>query len=381
VTPLPALLEQTSFSGAEIRRLLALSEPGEIEALRRTAYDLTTAEIGDAVYYRGLLEISNVCTLDCLYCGIRKGNHAVERYSLGREEVVEAALWAARAGYGSCVLQSGERRDAQFVAFIDDCVREIKARSVSAALPQGLGITLSLGEQTPETYRRWRAAGAHRYLLRIETTNPTLFARIHPPSQRHATRLQALDDLRDAGFQVGTGVMIGLPGQTLADLAADIGFFASREIDMIGMGPYITAPGSALAERGMMETGPLVQLALKMIAVTRLVLRDVNIAATTALQALVPDGRERGIAFGANVTMPNLTPRDVRKNYQLYDGKPCIEETSAECRGCLERRVAVSGRRVGWDSWGDSRRYARRIAHREAHASPSSGDAGLQPSR
>jgi biotin synthase len=359
---LASLLRQADFSDADLRQLLALSEPGDIERLRRAAYDLTTVEIGDAVHYRGLLEISNVCTLDCRYCGIRKGNHAVERYALGRDQVVDGALWAAAAGYGSCVLQAGERRDEKFVAFIEECVGEIKARSVSAALPQGLGITLSLGEQSPETYRRWKAAGAHRYLLRIETTNPGLFSRIHPPGQLFTTRLRALDDLRDAGFQVGTGVMIGLPGQTLADLAADIRFFATREIDMIGMGPYITAAGNAMGERGMMEPGPLLSLSLKMIAVTRLVLRDVNIAATTALQALVPDGRERGIAFGANVTMPNLTPRDVRKNYQLYDGKPCIDETNIECRGCLERRVVVSGRRVGWNSWGDAPHYRRRVA-------------------
>jgi biotin synthase len=361
VTELSALLERTALSDADIVALLSLSAEEEIERLRRAAYDLTTAEIGEAVHYRGLIEISNVCTLDCRYCGIRKGNHAVERYALGREEVVEAALWAARAGYGSCVLQSGERRDAKFARFIEDCVREIKQRSVSTSLPHGLGITLSLGEQSPETYRRWNAAGAHRYLLRIETTNPVLFSRIHPPAQLFETRVRALGALRDTGFQVGTGVMIGLPGQTLADLAADIRFFAERDIDMIGMGPYITAPGNAMLDRGMMEHAPLLQLSLKMIAVTRLVLRDVNIAATTALQALVPDGRERGIAFGANVAMPNLTPREVRKNYQLYDGKPCIDEASAECRGCLERRVVSSGRRVGWNSWGDSRRYGRRV--------------------
>jgi biotin synthase len=360
VTELDALLRQTTFTGEEIRSLLSLSAPAEIERLRQAAYDLTTAEIGDAVHYRGLIEISNVCTLDCRYCGIRKGNRAVERYSLSRAQVAEAALWAARAGYGSCVLQSGERRDPAFVEFVEDCVREIKAASLCAALPEGLGITLSHGEQSPQTYRRWKAAGAHRYLLRIETSNPELFARIHPPSQRFETRLRALDDLRDAGYQVGTGVMIGIPGQSLADLAADIRFFAGRDIDMIGMGPYITAPGSAMADRGMLESGTLLRLSLSMIAVTRLVLRDVNIAATTALQALVPDGRERGIAFGANVTMPNLTPREVRKNYQLYDGKPCIDEARGECRSCLERRVVSMGRRVGWNSWGDSRHFGRR---------------------
>ena len=362
MSDLASLLAQTSFSNAELVRLLALTDPGEIEALRQAAYDLTTAEVGDTVHYRGLVEVSNICTLDCHYCGIRKGNQEVERYCLTREEVVDAALWSGRAGYGSCVLQSGERRDAKYIGFIEECVAEIKARSVSETMPQGLGITLSLGEQSPDTYRRWYAAGAHRYLLRIESANSELFARIHPGSQRFESRTRALDDLKAAGYQVGTGVMIGLPGQTLADLAADIRFFASRDIDMIGMGPYITAPGNAMPDTGMMESAPLLRLALNMIAVTRLALRDVNIAATTALQALVHDGRERGIAYGANITMPNLTPREVRKNYQLYDGKPCIDEARAECRGCLERRVQASGRRVGWNSWGDPRHFGRRTA-------------------
>ena len=358
---LTALLEQTRFSDADLVELLSLADPEDIAQLRQAAYDLTTDEIGETVHYRGLVEVSNICTLDCHYCGIRKSNHDVERYCLTKDEVVDAALWSGRAGYGSCVLQAGERRDPKFIAFIEECVSEIKERSVSETLPEGLGITLSLGEQTLETYRRWKEAGAHRYLLRIESSNPDLFARIHPGSQRFESRAQALDDLKEAGYQVGTGVMIGLPGQTLADLAADIRFFAGRDIDMIGMGPYINAPGNAMEDGCcMMETAPLLQLSLKMIAVTRLALRDVNIAATTALQALVHDGRERGIAYGANITMPNLTPREVRKNYQLYEGKPCIDEARAECRGCLERRVTASGRRVGWNSWGDPRHYGRR---------------------
>lgn len=357
---LTALLAQREFADADIETLLALSAADDVERLRRAAYDLTTHSVGETVHYRGLVEISNVCVQDCHYCGIRKGNRALERYTLDRDQVIDAALWSARAGYGSCVLQAGERRDARFVDFIEDCVAEIRRRSVSESLPQGLGITLSLGEQSAETFRRWRAAGAHRYLLRIETTSPELFARIHPAAQRIETRLQALDDLRDAGFQVGTGVMIGLPGQTLADLAADIRAFARRDIDMIGMGPYITAPGNAMPANEMMASGPLLQLALNMIAVTRLVLRDVNIAATTALQALVADGRERGIGFGANVVMPSLTPREVRKNYQLYEGKPCLDEARDDCRSCLAKRIRTTGREVGWNDWGDSRHFARR---------------------
>lgn len=358
---LDGLLARRNFDRETVLALLSVSDPDELEHLRRTAFDLTTQEIGDLVHYRGLVEISNICALDCRYCGIRRGNRAVERYCLTEDQVIDAALWSGLAGYGSCVLQAGERRDPAFVAFIETCVREIKRRSVSEHLPEGLGITLSLGEQSAKTYRRWREAGAHRYLLRIETSNPELFARIHPERQAFATRVQALADLRDAGFQVGTGVMIGLPGQTLADLAADIGFFQTLDIDMIGMGPYITAEANTMPEPEMMETAALTQLSLKMIAVTRLALRDVNIAATTALQALIPDGRERGILFGANVVMPNLTPVESRKNYQLYAGKPCLDEGRDECRGCLERRIQSCGRRTGWNSWGDSRHYHGRI--------------------
>lgn len=360
MTPLDALLARDRFSDAEIVRLLSLSDPKDIERLRQAAFDLATAKVGDTVHYRGLVELSNICSLDCRYCGIRKGNHQVERYALNREEIVTAALWCAQAGYGSCVLQAGERRDADFISLIEDCVREIRFRSVAENLPQGLGVTLSLGEQSLETYRRWRTAGAHRYLLRIETTNPDLFARIHPPAQRLETRLQALDDLRAADFQVGTGVMIGLPGQTVEDLAADVRFFRDRDIDMIGMGPYIVAPGNAMPEKGMMDRGELVRLSLKMIAVVRLVLRDVNIAATTALQTLIHDGRERGISFGANVAMPNVTPVEMRRNYQLYDGKPCLDEGRDECRGCLAGRVQSVSRHVGWNDWGDSPHYAKR---------------------
>jgi biotin synthase len=349
-----------ALSHTEMVRLLGLTDANEIEDLRRAAYDQATMSVGDIVHYRGIVELSNICALDCRYCGIRKGNTAVERYSLTKDEVVESALFCAEAGYGSCVLQAGERRDAAFIAFVEACIAEIRARSVSPALPQGLGITLSLGEQSFDTYRRWRAAGAHRYLLRIETSDPDLFHRLHPATQRIETRLAALDDLRDTGFQVGTGVMIGLPGQSLDDLARDIAFFGERDIDMIGMGPYLHSRGGALPADSMMEPGALLGLGLRMIAVTRLALPDLNIAATTALQALVEDGRERGIAFGANVTMPNVTPRAVRRNYQLYDGKPCLDEGSLECRGCLEKRVVAAGRRVGWNEWGDSRHAQQR---------------------
>jgi len=365
---LEQVLAKDDLTSEEIVGLLDLRDSAELESLRRAAYDAATAVSGDNVFMRGLVEMSNVCSRDCFYCGIRRSNRAVERYQLEKAEIVECALWSARQGYGSCVIQSGERQDAAFAEFVEDCVREIKAGSRSADLPDGLGITLSLGEQSEDVYRRWFEAGAHRYLMRIETSNPDLFRSLHPESQTFESRLQSLSKLNKAGYQVGTGVMIGLPGQTVNDLANDILFFKERDIDMIGMGPYITHPGTPMADRGMMDRDELLRLTLNMVATTRLVLKDVNIAATTAMQTIAPDGREQAIACGANVVMPNLTPVAVRENYLLYSGKPCIDEDRAECRGCLSRRIESVGRRVGWNDWGDAPHFARRRGESDATA-------------
>lgn len=360
--PLNELLKRGEFTRTELVRLLALDTPRELALLRARANEVMRAHVGDAVYYRGIIEFSNLCASDCFYCGIRASNTRVERYTLTEQEIVDAALWCAREGYGSVVLQAGERSDPAYVAWIEDLVKRIRRESILPDLPQGLGITLSLGEQSLATYRRWREAGAHRYLLRIETTNPTLFSRIHPPEQTLETRLRALEDLSQSGFQVGTGVMIGLPGQTLEDLAMDIQFFRDHAVDMIGMGPWLSHPDAPLRDpHPQFPPEAKLQLALNMIAVTRLACPDLNIAATTALQAMVPDGRERGLSYGANVTMPNLTPVQARGKYQLYDGKPCLDEGRDECKGCLLGRVHSIGREVALNQWGDSPHHRRRM--------------------
>ncbi len=357
---LDSLLTQTQFSHQDIVTLLSLEDPDEIERLRLAAEEVTFQTCSNLVYYRGIVEFSNTCALDCHYCGIRRSNAKVGRFTLTKEEIVDAALWCANEGYGSVVLQSGERQNPGFVDFVEDIVRTIKKNSVSETLPEGLGITLCVGEQTPDIYRRFYEAGAHRYLLRIETTDPDLFRQIHPENQNLDTRLACLASLQGVGFQVGTGVMIGLPGQTLDMLASDVGFFRDFSIDMIGMGPYIPSADTPLAGSEHLDKSASFKLGLRMIAVTRLVCRDINIAATTALQALEPNGREQGITFGANVTMPNLTPTEVRKDYQLYDGKPCIDEGKGECRNCLLNRVRSVGREVGFNAWGDSKHFAKR---------------------
>ena len=359
---LGAVLTQKTFDRDDLILLLGLLDPVDTARLRGRALEVMRAEVGENVFYRGIVELSNVCACDCDYCGIRASNGKVERFTLSEQEVMDGALWCAQAGYGSLVLQAGERGDAGFRDFISHLVRRIRAESVLPELPQGLGITLSLGEQPLETYRQWHQAGAHRYLLRIETTDPDLFARIHPPAQTLAARRQALADLAAAGFLVGTGVMIGIPGQTLGMLADDILFFRDHPIDMIGMGPWLAhldTPMGAWAQPLAAEDH--LQLCLNMIAAVRLCCPDLNIAATTALQAMVADGRERGLGYGANVTMPNLTPVHARGQYKLYEGKPCMDEAREECRGCLMGRVESVGRTVALNQWGDPPAFARRV--------------------
>lgn len=357
------IIEKESLSKDDIITLLSLKNQKDITILRNSACQIMSEKCGTNVYYRGLIEFSNVCVNDCYYCGIRKSNHGVERFTLTRDQIVDAACWCAKEGYGSVVLQSGDRNDPKFIGFVEDVLKEIKKRTVSERQPQGIGITLCVGEQSSETYQRFFNAGAHRYLLRIESTNPELFHSIHPKNQTLERRIQCIKKLQEIGYQVGTGVMIGLPEQSIEDLACDILFFKENNIDMIGMGPYIVhqqTPMNCYTDEIRQKQADIFQLALRMIAVTRLVLKDVNIAATTALQAVDPTGREQGLQFGANVVMPQLTPGDVRRQYTLYDGKPCLDEVAEDCKHCLEKRIRSIGRKVAFYEWGDPRHFFNR---------------------
>ncbi|KMQ50266.1 Fe-only hydrogenase maturation protein HydE [Chitinispirillum alkaliphilum] len=357
------ILEKKTLEKEDLLYLVKLRGRQDIDAIKNKAQEVLLSKCGGKVYYRGLVEFSNICSSDCFYCGIRKSNTAVNRFMLDSEEVVEAAKWCAEQGYGSIVLQSGERSDPPFINYVEEVVRQIKKTTVSDKLSAGLGITLCVGEQSRETYRRFYKAGAHRYLLRIESSNPQLFASIHPPRQTLQSRIRCLEILKEEGFQVGTGVMIGLPGQNLEHLVDDILFFRDIDVDMIGMGPYIVHSGTDMKvyreafEENLEEN---FIRSLLMIALTRLTLRDVNIAATTALQTIKENGREQGLDFGANVIMPQLTPVNVRKDYMLYEDKPCIDESKEQCRSCLERRIKSVGREVALDQWGDSPHYARK---------------------
>jgi len=254
--------------------------------------------------------------------------------------------------YGSLVLQSGERSDSRFVERINKLLHEIKKLSNGE-----LGITISLGEQTRETYKEWFKAGAHRYLLRIESSDEELYYKIHPRDDKHSfqTRINCLYSLKELGYQTGTGVMIGLPFQNYDHLAKDLLFMKEFDVDMVGMGPYIEHHDTPLYRyRDLLW--PLqrrFEVALNMIASLRILMPDINIAAATALQAIDPMGREKALKCGANVIMPNITPSVNR----LYENKPCTDEGADECTHCLEARISMAGREIGYGEWGDSKHY------------------------
>ncbi len=348
------------LTGAELSAVLALEDPCDLDRLFRLAYEVKTRNVGRLVHFRGLVEVGNVCAKDCLYCGIRKSNCNVRRYSMPREEILSLVDAARKARFGSVVLQGGERSDPAFVDEIETILREIRRRSDGA-----LGVTLSLGEQSGDTLLRWREAGATRYLLRVETTSPELYAKIHPAGMTLADRIAALKRIQDAGYQTGTGVMIGLPGQTLRNLVDDLLFFRDFDVDMIGMGPYLPHPDTPLTQANPgfpPDSERQLLLGLKMIAACRLLIPDANIASTTALHALAPDGRERGLLAGANVVMPNLDDPKYKREYNLYAGKPNLDDGMEECLSSLVARIADIGESVAWGAPGDPLHFYSRIA-------------------
>ncbi len=358
MSPVSALLQKESLTRDDL--LYCLNAQGdELKLLFDHAARIKEEQVGNIVYFRGLIEFSNICEKNCYYCGIRKGNKNVKRYNLSDEEILQAAKFAFDNRYGSVVLQGGEIESSFFTERIENLILKIKELSGGE-----LGITLSVGEQTLETYRRWYNAGAHRYLLRIESSNKDLYYKMHPNDQEHLfeRRLQALYDLKTAGYQVGTGVMIGLPFQTMEDLADDLLFMKEFDIDMCGMGPYVEHADTPLWQfrDKLMPLQDRFVLALKMIALLRILMKDINIASATALQAIDPAGREKALKIGANIIMPNITPGKYRNDYKLYENKPCTDEEAADCVNCLEARIALSGNKIGYQQWGDSRHFGKR---------------------
>jgi biotin synthase len=291
--------------------------------------------VGDEVHLRGLIEFSNICKQNCLYCGLRRENRNIERYRLEPDKIVEIARKARDIGYKTVVLQSGED-DYYTVDKMKYIIREIKAL--------GLAMTLSIGEKTTEEYRAYKEAGADRYLLRIETTDKENYEALDP-NMSFENRKRCLKDLRELGYEVGTGCLIGLPNQTLESLADDILFFKEIDADMVGVGPFIPNEDTPLKD----EKGGTFELALKVMAITRLLLPDANIPATTAMETLNKQGRIIALQSGANVVMPNVTEGEYRKKYLLYPGKICINDTPEHCRGCITGKINSIGRSVSND--------------------------------
>ncbi len=355
------ILNKTHFTKNDLISLLQ-TEGEERIALFEKAAAIKKTYVENKVYLRGLIELSNICTKNCLYCGIRKNNLKINRYNLKDEQVLEAAEFALKNKYGSIVIQSGEISNTSFTGRIEKLLREIKRMSNNE-----LGITLSLGEQSYETYQNWFDAGAHRYLLRIETSNRELYKKLHPADRNHDfdRRLQCLKDLKNIGYQTGTGVMIGLPFQTHEHLAGDLLFMRDLDIDMVGMGPYIEHVDTPLFQFRdlLLPVKKRLDLSLKMIAILRILMKDINIAATTALQAIDKIGREKAIKAGANVMMPNITPGDFRDEYALYHNKPCTHENADDSTSCLEACVHITGHEIGYDKWGDSKHYLNRAKY------------------
>ncbi len=352
------VLKKSSLSGEDLIFLLGL-QGEEKKKLFQHAQQVKADFVGRKVYFRGLIEYSNICSKNCYYCGIRASNKRYSRYRMTVPEVLEAVDFAFRNNYASIVIQAGERSGETHIGKIESILKKIQQKTNGK-----IHVTLSLGEQTEDTYRRWFEAGAHRYLLRIEVSNPALYLRLHPANRHHdyMKRLEALKLLKKTGYQVGTGVMIGLPFQTLSDLADDLLFFREMDIDMAGMGPYIEHQDTPLYihKDTLLPLKERFDLSLKMVALLRILMKDINIAATTAMQTIDPQGREKALMVGANVIMPNLTPVKYREDYLLYENKPCLDEEAAECQSCLEARISIAGDEIGYGEWGDSLHFRKR---------------------
>ena len=328
-----ALRAPRNLSAEELSALLASDDLKLWEDAFAAAQEVKAGCGKTEVLPRGLIECSNVCAKDCLYCGIRKGNAKVPRYRLSETEVLACIDEARRRGYPAVAFQAGEIESEENTAYYERLTAYAAGRAGSTIPP--LEVTLSLGEQEESVYRRWKEAGALRYLIRIETSNRELYAKIHPADCSFDRRVGCIRTLKKLGYVTGTGVMIGLPGQTVGDLARDIVFFGDENADMVGMGPYIPNGDTPMGALGVGSRSRCREEELKfhstptpllytyrMIALTRLYLWNVNIVAATALSALDPlHGQERGIAAGANVIMPNLTPACRVPAYSLYPGK------------------------------------------------------------
>ncbi len=338
------LARERDLPDAAFAALMTGLTPEEEAALYAAARAACERCYGQDVYLRGLIEFTNYCKNDCYYCGIRRSNAAAQRYRLSETEILDCCAQGYALGFRTFVLQGGE--DGFFTdARICRIVSGIRGRYPDCA------VTLSVGERPRASYQAFFDAGAERYLLRQETADAAHYARLHPPELSSENRKRCLWDLKEIGYQVGCGLMVGSPGQTEQHIIADLRFMQALQPHMIGIGPFIPHRDTSFRD---FPAGTLADT-LHLLAILRLMFPDVLLPATTALGTIHPRGRELGIQAGANVVMPNLSPAQARGKYLLYDGKICTGDEAVACRDCLERRIASVGRRVRV-SRGDCRR-------------------------
>lgn len=328
------LLREQMAEKDELVLLLEDTSKETEEYLFEQARKVSTRTFSNKIYLRGLIEFSNYCKNDCLYCGIRRSNGCAERYRLSREQILSCCETGHALGFRTFVLQGGE--DLFYTdEMLVELIREIKKRFPDCAL------TLSIGEKNRESYEAYFEAGADRYLLRHETANEEHYAKLHPREMSLANRKRCLYDLKEIGYQVGCGIMVGSPYQTLEHIVEDLYFMKELQPHMIGIGPFVSHKDTPFAD---FENGS-VALTLKLLGILRLMFPKALLPATTALGTLDPQGREKGILAGANVLMPNLSPTNVRKKYALYDNKICTGDEAAECNRCLRGRIE----RIGYE--------------------------------
>lgn len=331
------LRKDRTLETEEFRKLLSDCDADTLQYINGQAREVSLRHFGNRIYIRGLIEIGNCCQNNCYYCGIRKGNAGIERYRLSREDILECCEQGYGLGFRTFVLQGGEDpvlTDGQ----IEKTVSDIRQRYPDCA------ITLSLGEKTREAYARFFRAGANRYLLRHETYNETHYRKLHPAEMSCKHRLQCLRDLKEIGYQTGTGIMVGSPGQTVEHIIQDIRFIEKFRPEMIGIGPFLPHRDTPFAD---CPNGTAEQTLL-LLSIFRLMHPSALIPATTALATLVSDGRERGILAGANVVMPNLSPREERRKYTLYNNKASLGAESAEGICLLQQQLAAIGYEISF---------------------------------
>jgi len=319
----------------EIVRFLLEHDRASLAALFKEADRTRKTYVGDDIHLRGLIEFSNYCAQDCAYCGLRRSNRTVKRYRMPYAQIFDACRHARGQGLKTIVLQSGEDRHYK-IKDLCALIADIKKLDVA--------ITLSIGELTYSRYKQLKAAGADRYLLRFETSDPELYASLRP-GRSLAQRLRCLAWLKKLGYEVGSGVMVGLPGQTAGSIADDISLFKKLDLDMIGIGPFIPHPHTPLAK----AAGGSLELVLKTVALTRIVTKNTNIPATTAVGTIDAQGRQKALRCGANILMPNMTPAQYRRFYEIYPDKICITENALKCAGCVGRMIRGLGRAPGSD--------------------------------